>query len=179
MFDFVLFRAINNLAGSSAVLDGLGVFSAVYLINLILILVIVISAIRKKISIFLLSIFSGVLGFLLSQTIAAVNFRPRPFVFLEDVNLLISKSPLSKSFPSDHAVLAFAFAASLFFFGEKKWGIVALSMAFFVSFGRIYVGVHFPFDALGGAILGICSALIVDKIWQKIKLEIPKLKKVL
>lgn len=179
MIDFVLFRALNNLAGESAILDIFGVFLAIYLINLILLLIVVISAIRRKISIFLFAVLSGLLGFLISQAIAAVNFRPRPFVFLEGVNLLISKSSLSKSFPSDHATLSFAFAASLFFFGEKKWGVVALVMAFFVSLGRVYVGVHFPFDVLGGAALGVCSALIVDKIWQKIKLKIPKLKKVL
>lgn len=179
MFDFILFRAINNLAGSSVVLDAFGVFFAVYMINLILVMVVVISAMRKKIDIFFISLFSGVLGYLISQGIAAVNFRPRPFVFLEDVNLLISKSHLSKSFPSDHATLAYALAASLFFFGEKKWGTTALVMAFFVSFGRVYVGVHFPFDVLGGAILGVCSAFVVSKIWQKIKRKVPKLKKAL
>ncbi len=166
MLDFILFRAINSLVGKSDLLDIAGIFAAVYLIFVLVFGIAMLSARRKNLFIFLLAVASGGLGFLISQAIGLVNFRPRPFAFLEGVQVLISKSSLSKSFPSDHATLAFAMAAALFFSGEKKWGATALVMAFFVALGRVYVGVHFPFDIAFGALLGVFSAFIVVRAWR-------------
>ena len=169
MFDFALFRAINNIAGKWTLLDILGIFAAVYLVFAIVILIALTSFFRRNIYIYLNSAAAAVIGYSLSQLIGIINFRPRPFVFLENVNLLISKSPLSKSFPSDHATLAFALATAFYIFGEKKWGTVALVMAAFVALGRVYVGVHFPFDAAAGSLLGAFSAVLVWKIGKVIK----------
>lgn len=169
MFDFELFRYINGIAGRSLVLDVLGIFFAVHLIGLMLLITAIAALIRKKISIFTLAVASGALGALVSQIIGLVNFRPRPFVFLEGVNQLITKLPTSKSFPSDHATLAFALAASVYLSGEKKLGLVLFILAFLVGAGRIFVGVHFPLDIAAGALLGILSALAVHKIWKKIR----------
>ncbi len=169
MLDFVLFRAMNNLAEKWIFLDVLGIFSAVYLIAAIVVLSALLAFFRRNIYIYLLAMGSATLGYAISQWIGIVNFRPRPFVFLEGMKLLISKSPESKSFPSDHATLAFAVAVSLLLSGEKKWGAVALIMAFFVALGRVYVGVHFPLDVTAGALLGIISAFIAHKIWRLYK----------
>ncbi len=168
MFDFELFRAINGLAGKNIILDALGVFFAVHLLAAMLAVAAAVSFYRKKISIFLFALSSGALGFGVSQLIGIINFRPRPFILLEGVRQLVSKSPLSKSFPSDHATLAFALAASLYFSGEKKWGTAMFVLAAAVALGRVFTGIHFPLDIAAGALLGILSAFMVNNTWKKI-----------
>ncbi|MEJ5351799.1 MAG: phosphatase PAP2 family protein [Melioribacteraceae bacterium] len=78
--------------------------------------------------------------------------RIRPCNVLNDVNLLVGCTN-SFSFPSSHAVNNFA--AAVFFsklFPKYKW--ILLIVAFLVALSRPYVGVHYPSDILGGAIIG-------------------------
>ena len=78
--------------------------------------------------------------------------RPRPCAVDETVKLLVSK-PSSFSCPSVHSMLAFASAASVFWF-HKKAGIAALVFAALIGFSRMYFFVHFPTDVLLGSVLG-------------------------
>ena len=58
------------------------------------------------------------------------------------------------SFPSDHAVLFYALAAG-FFYISRKLGIAALIyVTIFVGLPRIYLGLHYPTDIIGGAVVG-------------------------
>lgn len=58
------------------------------------------------------------------------------------------------SFPSNHALNNFAAAVFLLrIFPVYKW--IFISTAILISISRIYLGVHYPSDVLGGAILGI------------------------
>lgn len=155
--DYLIFKKINDLAGLSKFLDYLGIFFARYLIYLFFLVLIVLFFYKRKTA---LKIFlSAILGLLINYSISLIYFRPRPFVSFP-VNLLIEKSPLEKSFPSDHATLAFAIAFSIYFF-NKKLGIVFLILAFLISLTRIYVGVHYPFDILASIIVAFFSSLII------------------
>ncbi|MDP3470047.1 MAG: phosphatase PAP2 family protein [Daejeonella sp.] len=71
------------------------------------------------------------------------------------------------SFPSSHAANHFGLAVFLILVFYYKWKLilpVGLFWAISVSFAQIYVGVHFPLDILGGAILGSMIAYIMYTI---------------
>ena len=63
--------------------------------------------------------------------------------------------PSSPSFPASAAMLSFAVAGVIAYFysGWKRWA--ALAAAALIGYSRIYVGVHFPSDVIGGAAIGL------------------------
>ncbi len=82
--------------------------------------------------------------------------RPRPFVDSPDPEPLIL-GVVSDSFPSGHAATSFAGAVTLARFLPGRWPVL-LALAVGIAFSRVYVGVHYPVDVLGGALLGLAAA---------------------
>ena len=86
--------------------------------------------------------------------------RPRPChdVLLADhIRLLLNYCSDSKSFTSSHAANHFGVGIFIFYTLKsyfKNWSYLFLIWAATVSYGQIYIGVHYPLDVLGGAILG-------------------------
>ena len=79
--------------------------------------------------------------------------RVRPCNVFTDLNVLVTCTE-SFSFPSSHAVNNFA--AAIFFaklFPKLKWSFFIV--AILEAFSRPYVGVHYPSDAVGGALIGL------------------------
>lgn len=107
--------------------------------------------------------------------------RPRPCQdaeFAIYVRLLLQQCSGSYSFVSNHAANHFGLAtfAFLTFRGVfKKWMYLAFVWAFFIAYAQVYVGVHYPLDVVGGAVLGILigsiTAKIFDKNWGYFKLD--------
>ena len=80
----------------------------------------------------------------------------RPITELPQIKTLIHPMQNWKSFPSDHTAMAFIFALVMLFFGFPLWlVVVGFICAFTVAFARIFVGVHYPGDILGGIVLGV------------------------
>jgi len=89
--------------------------------------------------------------------------RARPCDALEGVRA-IDGCRHSPSFPSSHAVNNFA-AATLFALHYRRWvPWLAFGLAALVSYSRIYLGLHYPSDVLGGAVIGILCALAVTGV---------------
>ncbi len=63
------------------------------------------------------------------------------------------------SFPSGHTGSSFAAAVVMYRGLPKKVGVPALVFAFLMGFSRLYVGVHYPSDVIGGALIGTAIAL--------------------
>ena len=64
-------------------------------------------------------------------------------------------------FVSSHAANSFGFALlTSLLFKNKKYTIAIFSWATLLSYSRIYLGVHYPFDVLGGIVVGVLAALI-------------------
>lgn len=81
--------------------------------------------------------------------------RPRPYDTLLWLQPLIPLLP-DFSFPSGHASSSFAAATAFTLAGaDKKWAVAAFVLALLISFSRLYVGVHYPTDVLGGLFLGL------------------------
>jgi membrane-associated phospholipid phosphatase len=98
--------------------------------------------------------------------------------FMNHVRLLLKQCSGSSSFVSNHAANHFGLASFTFltFRGIfKKWMYVAYAWAFFIAYAQVYVGVHYPLDVLGGAVLGMTvggiTAWLFDKKWGHFQLE--------
>ncbi|MEH6891514.1 undecaprenyl-diphosphatase [Bacillus sp. JJ864] len=171
--NYTIFHWINNWAGSSALLDKGMIFitsSAPY-VAIILILSLWFSngqketAIRKQYTV-LYTALSVCTALLVNVLIHALYYHPRPFVTYH-VHKLVPHAADS-SFVSDHAVLVFSIAFTMILRGEA-WENIALFWAILVGISRIYVGVHYPADIIGGAVLSFITSALVVKYTNKVE----------
>lgn len=111
----------------------------------------------------LAGLLSMALNFLMTNvTIKNLVARPRPYTVLTDLEILIEQ-PGEFSFPSGHTSSSFAFAFAVYLLLPPKYGVPALVLAALISLSRLYVGVHYPTDVLGGLIVGCVCALIIAR----------------
>ncbi len=160
--NLILFNFIHQLAGQNQFLDGVGIFTAEWLPYFLALAGLVflwrLRGWRQR-------IFGAVeigLAVLLSRGILTEIIRhfyahPRPFAAL-GFTPLIQES--GNSFPSGHMTGLFAFAVVVYLL-NRKWGWWFFALSFLVGIARIYVGVHWPYDILGGIVIGILSGLLV------------------
>lgn len=157
-----LFLLINGWAGHSSLIDGIMVFFAKDLIYVVIAVAVICAGLlvyRKQWR--TLAFFAGsmALSYLLLKLAGMWNVDHRPFMD-HHVTQLISHAP-GKSFPSDHTTASTAIAAGLLFLtAYKKTGAVLLVAAVLIGFSRIFVGVHYPADILGGLITGLLGGAI-------------------
>jgi undecaprenyl-diphosphatase len=103
-----------------------------------------------------------VIALLLNQhVISPAVARPRPCHALHHVEVLLACNN-DFSFPSDHCMLAGAFAAGLLLV-SLRFGIPAVLLALLLAFSRVYTGVHYPGDAAAGLLIGaaICTVTVL------------------
>jgi len=153
--DRALFRALNS-GLTSGVLDVLMPFITDKSHFIALgVVVIAIVLIRRKKSDLRALVFVAI-TVLVSDFVATrlkdLFARVRPCHALEGVRLLVGCGG-SYSFPSGHATNIFA-AMVFLSLRYKKYAPLFIAVAVAVAYSRVYVGVHYPLDVLGGAVLG-------------------------
>lgn len=155
--DTQLFLYIHGLAGLSPILDGIGIFFAQYVIY-IFVLVLAMGAVYCHKSLTRV-VFALAFALAANHAIAYFYFRPRPFTTLYTSPLIDSVASVSKSFPSDHTAVSFAAATvCALAFPRLRW--VGYACALAIGLARIFVGVHYPGDILGGIGVGILTGLV-------------------
>lgn len=101
-----------------------------------------------------------------SHVIKELVGRIRPCHTLPDVRLLVPCGG-GKSFPSSHAVNNFAFAVLMSYFFDK-YKLHFLIIASLIAISRIYVGVHYPFDVISGAVVGSLVGILFVYLYRYI-----------
>jgi undecaprenyl-diphosphatase len=91
-----------------------------------------------------------------------VNVPIRGFVERQGLEVLVS-GKTDYSFVSDHATLTMAMAVGLFV-ANRKFGLVGIGIALLEGFCRVYMGVHYPTDVIGGFALGTAVALLLSPV---------------
>jgi membrane-associated phospholipid phosphatase len=85
----------------------------------------------------------------------------RPYLVLAHVEVLLTRTH-GYSFPSGHATVAGGVIIGLLL--ARRWGAAtaAIVLGLLLGFGRIYTGMHYPFDVLGGLFIG---GVVVAALW--------------
>jgi undecaprenyl-diphosphatase len=175
--DLELFRAINlgwrnpffDVLFALLSYSALGQFVALVAIPLL------ITKNRRVIG-FAIGIGAVIGGTIFGQTFKTLMPRERP----SNLPFAVAQEPHKhSSFPSSHTSCAFgiAVAGGILATRRRKWGVVAALYiwATLVGLSRIYRGVHWPTDVLGGALIGIvggCIAVIIADLIFKVTEDI-------
>jgi undecaprenyl-diphosphatase len=93
--------------------------------------------------------------------------RERPFDAIPAVDV-IGKAPKDPSFPSGHTTNAFA-AATILARAVPQTAPLWWGLAIAIAYSRVYLGVHYPLDVAGGALLGIVCAMIVAAAIRRVR----------
>jgi undecaprenyl-diphosphatase len=169
--DTALFYAINT-GLTSSFLDALMPFITEKSNFLVVILAAVVFIIargsRKEVLGLAILVVAVLTSDFLSNGFKNVFLRVRPCHALEGVNLLVGCGG-SYSFPSGHATNIFTAMVFLSWMYRKLAPLFIL-VAISVAYSRVYVGVHYPIDIIGGAVLGSATAAFfieADRRWLK------------
>ena len=102
-------------------------------------------------------------SFYLNQHAKAFFDTPRPFQL--EASLLrgeaAGETALGAAFPSGHAQSSLTFWGLAAYYAKRTWfWVVALGLIALISLSRLYLGVHFPIDIVGGLVLGVMIILV-------------------
>lgn len=169
--DFMLFQWINHMAGKNVWIDHVMVFYTEYgplLFGMILLWLWFSKKgnTENQRKMVLLAAATALVALGINQIIGTFYFRERPFA-AHAVTLLVHRST-DPSFPSDHSAGAFALALAMLW-QNRKLGRVMIGMAILLAFSRVFVGVHYPLDVLGGSLTALLGMAIIRSQSQRLE----------
>lgn len=88
---------------------------------------------------------------------------PRPRPYLATTAKLLGTHAADTSFPSDYAILALAVTAVLATV-SRRLAAWLFAFSLILLFARVYIGVHYPTDVIGGALLGAATGWAIVRL---------------
>jgi len=157
-WDASLFRMLNQVpAAAASVLTPLSHLFLPVGIVLVVVLAVVYAVARNR---SVLPVVTGVvaagLALALAHVTKAIAVRPRPYQVMADA-VLRQPPAHGTSFPSSHTAVALAVAIALVPFLARPLAAAGIAYAVLVGWSRVYLGVHYPLDILGGAGIGTAA----------------------
>ncbi len=110
------------------------------------------------------SLMTMLIALALGAICSKLYFYPRPFM-IPLGNSFLAHAP-NASFPSTHATIFFSISLSLLWAGARVTGSAILFIALFVAWARVFLGVHFPLDMVGGVIVAFLACLVMRPVWR-------------
>lgn len=105
----------------------------------------------------------------LGQIISAIYFHPRPFMV--SIGRTFAQHIADASFPSDHSLLMFSVSFAFLLCGEALLGVAMLAIGVLIAWCRVYLGIHFPFDIAGAAVVAAAACGLVWGAWKALGME--------
>ena len=174
--DKYVFNLINN-KWSNSFFDALMPLvrnSNIWLPLYLFLLVFALTNIRKSGWFILMIICTAALTDIISSHMIKPNlFRLRPCQdpnLIGTIRVLATYCPQSSSFTSSHAANHFGlatFASFTLYPFAGKWIYLTYLWAGLIVYAQLYVGVHYPTDILGGAVVGTMVGLLTSWIYRK------------
>jgi len=108
------------------------------------------------------ALLAALTAWLLAELIKSLIPTVRPFL-LNGRPVETFTLPLDGAFPSGHTALAFGLAVTIWLH-DRKVGWIYLALALVIGIARVMANVHCPQDIFGGALLGILTAFLIEKL---------------
>ena len=163
-----IFLFLNSLAGRNKILDYFFYFCAEYLAYVIIVFLLVYFLYKFYKSFFDFSIIKKLLIILtssfvvwaISQLINHLYYNPRPFIALENINVLFEHGN-GDSFPSGHTTFFTTLALMSYLYVPKWLANTLLVGVVLIGVSRVVSGVHWPYDILGAFVLSFVGFYLI------------------
>jgi undecaprenyl-diphosphatase len=170
-FDPTLVILLNAFTYGNPLISLLAIFCAVYVPYILLVIMVAYVFLDTKNAykrghVAMVALLSGLVARYVVKYFIVLGYTfSRPYVGLKEITLLIPPiiTEELKTFPSGHTLFFFALSTVLYIF-DKKLGTFFFVASFLISISRVMVGVHYPSDILGGAVIGILVGVLFSKL---------------
>ncbi len=164
-----IFQKINGIFGKNRWLDAFGRAGAEWVIIAMAGWYIAVAYVAempdKKAFFMVIGCAAGTIlvGWCLDMVLGYFARETRPYAALPADHSMFHAIFNWKSFPSDHTMVAFViFFCALIFGLPLAWPLLVLAL--WVAWGRVFAGVHYPIDILGGLATAVLLSLILKAL---------------